>query len=125
MITYITVHGTGDGERPDDGGERQWWRADSDFATELLAQSPPGLSGMVAMGFLVCAAFFGRFWSRTKDPLFMAFAIAFLLLAANQALATTLGAPQQLDEHTWVYLLRFCAFSLLIGAILTKNFSKK
>jgi hypothetical protein len=41
MITYITVHGTGDGERPDDGGERQWWRADSQFSAELLAKSAP------------------------------------------------------------------------------------
>jgi hypothetical protein len=82
------------------------------------------LSGMVAMGFLVCGAFFGRFWMRTKDPLFIAFAIAFVLLAANQALATLYGAPNQLDEHTWVYLLRLAAFSLLIGAILSKNFRK-
>lgn len=79
------------------------------------------LAGMVAMGFLVCAAFFGRFWFRTRDPLF----IAFLLLAANQALATLYGEPLQLDEHTWVYLLRFCGFSILIGAILTKNLSAK
>lgn len=83
------------------------------------------LAGMVAMGFLVCAAFFGRFWFRTKDPLFIAFSIAFLLLAANQALATLYGEPTQLDEHTWVYLLRFCGFSVLIGAILTKNFTAK
>jgi hypothetical protein len=41
MITYITVHGTGDGERPADS-ERQWWRPDSDFSSDLLAKSPPG-----------------------------------------------------------------------------------
>ena len=39
------------------------------------------LSGMVAMGFLVCGAFFGRFCIRTKDPLFIAFAIAFPRIA--------------------------------------------
>jgi hypothetical protein len=42
MITYITVHGTGDGERPETGGERQWWRPDSAFCTELLAKAPTG-----------------------------------------------------------------------------------
>jgi hypothetical protein len=77
------------------------------------------LSGMIAMGFAVCAVFFLRFWRRTKDGLFLAFALAFLLLAVNQALTSVLGLPR--EEETWIFLLRLAAFSLLIIAILRKN----
>jgi hypothetical protein len=80
------------------------------------------LSGAIAMGFLVCAIFFLRFWVRTKDGLFFAFALAFVLLALNAALTTLLGLP--LEERSWIYLLRLAAFTLLIGAILGKNLGK-
>ena len=38
------------------------------------------LSGAVALGFFVCALFFLRFWRRTRDALFLAFALAFVLM---------------------------------------------
>ena len=34
------------------------------------------LSGSVAFGFAVCALFFLRFWCRTRDSLFVGFALA-------------------------------------------------
>lgn len=77
-------------------------------------------SGAIAMGFAVCAVFFLRFWARTKDSLFVVFSLAFLLLALNQALTTMLGLP--LEERSWLYLLRLAAFSMLIVAIVWKNF---
>jgi hypothetical protein len=43
------------------------------------------LSGAVTLGFLVAAAFFLRFWRRTHDRLFLAFAVAFMLLAMNRS----------------------------------------
>ena len=43
------------------------------------------LSGMVTLGFLVSGLFFLRFWKRTGDSLFLAFAVAFGLLAMGQA----------------------------------------
>ena len=79
-------------------------------------------SGMIAMGFAVCAVFFLRFWRRTRDSLFLVFSIAFLLLALNQALTTLLGLP--LEERSWLYLLRLAAFLLIIGAIVRKNIGK-
>ena len=79
-------------------------------------------SGAIAMGLAVCAVFFLRFWARTRDSLFFVFALAFLLLALNQALTTMLGLP--LEERSWLYLLRLVAFSMLIVAILWKNFRK-
>lgn len=80
------------------------------------------VSGAIAMGFAVCAAFFLRFWGRTKDSLFLVFAIAFLLFALNQALSSLLGLVQ--EERSWLYLLRLAGFSMLIVAIVWKNFGK-
>lgn len=79
-------------------------------------------SGMIAMGFAVCAVFFLRFWRRTRDSLFLVFSIAFLLLALNQALTTLLGLP--LEERSWLYLLRLAAFLIIIIAIVRKNIGR-
>ncbi len=80
---------------------------------------PEFFSGMIAMGFAVCAVFFLRFWRRTQDSLFVVFSLAFLLLALNQALTTLLGLP--LEERSWLYLLRLAAFLIIIAAIVRKN----
>jgi hypothetical protein len=80
------------------------------------------LAGMITMGFLVSAGFFFRFYRRTKDKLFLAFACAFVLISIQSALTSVLGLP--LEERSWLYLLRAGAFSLLIVAIWEKNFSK-
>lgn len=42
------------------------------------------LSGLITAGFLVSGLFFIRFWVRSREPLFLAFAAAFMLLAANR-----------------------------------------
>jgi hypothetical protein len=79
-------------------------------------------SGMIAAGFLVCALFFVRFWTKTRDGLFAAFSLAFLLLAASQTLTVFLGLPQ--EEYSWIFVLRLMAFLLLIAAILRKNLGR-
>jgi len=80
-------------------------------------------SGAIALGFLVCAAFFLRFWSRTRDSFFAVFAVAFFLLSLNQTLGTLLGLP--IEERSWLYLLRLAAFLMIIIAIVGKNVSKR
>lgn len=80
-------------------------------------------SGTAAMGFLVCAMFFWRFWSRTRDQLFAWFAVSFCLLALAQALLTLTGVP--VEERSWIYLVRLAAFLLIIAAILRKNLGSR
>ncbi|HEX6413432.1 MAG TPA: DUF5985 family protein [Burkholderiales bacterium] len=80
------------------------------------------LSGAVAMGFVVAAGFFARFWRGTGDRLFLAFSIAFVLLALNQALAQWLGAADERVGYT--YLLRVLGFLLIAGAIVDKNLAQ-
>ena len=77
------------------------------------------LSGAVSLGFLVCALFFLRFWRRTKDGLFMAFALAFGLLGLGQAILALANIPT--EERGSIYLIRLAAFALIIFAILRKN----
>jgi peptidoglycan/LPS O-acetylase OafA/YrhL len=77
------------------------------------------LSGAVTFGYLVAALFFARFWRKTGDRLFVAFAIAFVLLALNQALAQWLGAADERVGYT--YLLRVLGFVLILAAIVDKN----
>jgi len=77
------------------------------------------LSGAVAFGYLVAAGFFARFWRKTADRLFLAFAVAFVLLALNQAIAQWLGAADEREGYT--YLLRVLGFVLIAGAIIDKN----
>jgi membrane-associated PAP2 superfamily phosphatase len=83
---------------------------------------PDFFAGLVTAGFAVCALFFLRFWTRARDSLFLAFSLAFALLAVSQALTVLLGLPQ--EERSWIYLLRLLAFLILIVAILRKNLGR-
>lgn len=77
------------------------------------------LSGAVAFGFLVCALFFLRFWHRTSDQLFLAFALAFGLLGASQTILALANIPT--EERGSVFLIRLAAFALILIAIARKN----
>jgi membrane-associated PAP2 superfamily phosphatase len=77
------------------------------------------LSGLIAMGFAVAGLFFLSFWRRTRDSLFLAFAVAFGLLAVNQGLTTFVRAPEETQSQ--IYLIRLMAFLILIVAIVLKN----
>lgn len=77
------------------------------------------LSGAATMGFLAAGLFFLRFWKRTRDPLFISFALAFWLLGIGQGLLTLTDIP--IEERSWLYLIRLAAFSLILVSIGIKN----
>ena len=77
------------------------------------------LSGAITMGFVVAGLFFLRFWKRTRDGLFIAFALAFWLLGLGQALLSFTDIP--VEERSWLYLLRLAAFLLILISIWWKN----
>ena len=68
-------------------------------------------AGILAMGYFVAGLFFLRFWFRTREGLFAIFASAFWLLAVNQTLVAIAQIPR--EEHSWIYILRLAAFSLI------------
>jgi len=81
------------------------------------------VSGFLTLGFLTIGLFFLKFWRRTKDGLFLAFAVGFALLAANAAATTLLNVPS--ENQSYIYLLRLAAFVLIIAAVLRKNFGRR
>ena len=76
-------------------------------------------SGAVTAGFLIASLFFLRFWRRTRDGLFLSFALAFLLLGINQALLALTN--MKVEERSPLYLLRLVAFALIIWSIIRKS----
>ena len=89
-----------------------------------MSQVPPLLAayfaGLFTTASLVAALFFLRFWKRSGESLFLNFALAFVLLAANNALSAFIGG----DEYPAIYLLRLSGFALIIFAILRKNLAR-
>jgi hypothetical protein len=81
------------------------------------------LSGAVALGFYVCGLYFLRFWKRTRDQLFLAFALAFALLGTGQSILALANIPT--EERGSIYLIRIAAFALILFAILRKNSSAR
>ena len=81
------------------------------------------LFGIITMGYLVAGVFFGKFWRRSGDPLFAIFAVAFWLLALNQAIVAVIDVPR--EEQSWAYLLRVAAFILIAIAIVYKNTARR
>lgn len=77
------------------------------------------VSGMITMGYALAGLFFLKFWARSRDALFVKFAVAFWLLAINQAVLSVIKNPT--GEQSWPYLLRLAAFALIAVAILQKN----
>lgn len=81
------------------------------------------LSGMLAAGYLVAAAFFFRFWRQTRDRLFAFFSAAFTILAIQRTLLIDEFAL--FENQTWSYLLRLFAFLLILYAIVDKNRARR
>ena len=77
------------------------------------------LSGAISFGFYVCGLFFLRYWHRSRDELFLTFALAFALLGTGQAILTLGNLPT--EERGALYLLRLGAFMLILLAIYRKN----
>jgi hypothetical protein len=81
------------------------------------------LAGAVTLAFIVAAVFFVRFWRRTRDRLFLAFSIAFSLLALNQVLAFILNVYS--EPQSFIYWLRVIGFMLILLAIMDKNLTAR
>lgn len=79
------------------------------------------IAGAVAMAYVVAGLFFMKFWYGTRDRLFLAFSVAFLILAAQRVALVLLALDA--DAAVWLYGLRLVAFVVIIAAILDKNSS--
>lgn len=77
------------------------------------------IRGAVAMGFLVAAGYFFRFWRETRDRLFLLFAAAFVLISANNVLQTVIN--ETVRNNILPYVIRLLAFLIIATAIIDKN----
>jgi hypothetical protein len=75
--------------------------------------------GATALASATVALFFFRFWRRTRDRLFLLFAVAFAVLAANRAAVSLVHVPA--EDAPYLYVLRLIAFALIAFAIVDKN----
>lgn len=77
------------------------------------------LLGAVAMASSVAALFFFRFWRKTRDRLFLFFALAFAVDALTR-IALGLESFGR-EQEPMFYMARLTSFALILAAIIQKN----
>lgn len=82
----------------------------------------PFLLGVIATSWLIAGVFFFKFWRRTRDSLFLAFGLAFVIEALNRCAMLFLAKPN--EGSPYIYGVRLLAFLLILAAILRKNYGR-
>lgn len=77
------------------------------------------LLGVIVISSLVAGAFFLRFWHKTRDLLFLAFAAAFMIEGVNRLAFLFLAAPN--EGTPIIYSVRLFSYLLILAAIVHKN----
>lgn len=77
------------------------------------------LLGIIVTASLMAAVFFLKFWRTARDPLFLAFALAFFIEGVNRMGFLVLDRPN--EGSPAIYIVRLLAFLLILAAILRKN----
>lgn len=80
------------------------------------------LIGVIATASLVAGAFFLRFWKKTRDVFFLAFAASFIIEGLNRTSLLFSGQPT--EAHPITYAVRLFSFLLILAAILKKNYGR-
>ncbi len=80
----------------------------------------PFLLGVIATSSITAAIFFLKFWRRTHDSLFLAFAVAFLIEGVNRIAVLEVERPN--EGSPWTYVVRLIAFLIILAGILYKNY---
>lgn len=77
------------------------------------------LSGAFMTALAIGGLFFFKFWKQSRDRLFLQFAVAFWMLAAERIPLVFYHHSQ--EPGSLVYLVRLCAFLIILSAIYNKN----
>jgi hypothetical protein len=81
------------------------------------------LFGAIAMASTIVALVFLRYFSRTRDPFFLLFAVAFGFEALGNILSVT--SPAFGDQTSARFVLRLFQYLLILAAIAHKNLSRR
>lgn len=77
------------------------------------------LLGIIATTSIFAGIFFLRFWRDTRDSLFLAFALAFLIEGINRSFRIFFAHPN--EASPWVFVVRAFAFLIILAGIVNKN----
>ena len=80
------------------------------------------LLGIIATASVTAGVFFLKFWKQTRDSLFLAFGLAFVVEGLNRCAVLLLAKPS--EGNPYIYIVRLLAFLLILGAILQKNYGR-
>jgi len=91
--------------------------------TPLSHLDHPGLDlflmGVIVAASLIAALYFLKFWKTTRDMLFLAFSLFFVMQTIGISGTATLSHPN--EGSLWIFVLRLLAVLGILGAILRKN----
>ncbi len=77
------------------------------------------LLGVIVTASLASGAFFLKYWRRTRDQLFLAFGLAFLIEGINRIFFLLVDRPN--EGSPAIYVVRLLAFLIILAAIVRKN----
>ena len=77
------------------------------------------LLGVIVTASATAAAFFMRFWRKTRDPLLLAFSLAFLIEAGTRLALLWLDDPKEGSPSA--HVVRFVSYVAILFAIMNKN----
>lgn len=77
------------------------------------------LLGVIATCSLAAGLYFLRFWRESRDPLFLAFSLAFVIEGLNRTARILFPHPN--ESSPWVFVVRCFAFLLIIAGVVNKN----
>lgn len=81
------------------------------------------LMGVVAAASLAIGVIFFKYWRRTRDFLFLAFSLAFVMECLNRI--TLLSADHPNEGSPRYYIVRLLSFLLILVGILKKNYERR
>lgn len=81
------------------------------------------LHGFIAACSLVAGLFFLRFWRQTRDLLFLAFVVFFVIQGLSTTYVISYRDPNL--GSVWLFMLRLFSVLIVLAAILQKNYSRE
>jgi uncharacterized membrane protein HdeD (DUF308 family) len=80
------------------------------------------LIGVITTASFAVAGLFLKYWNRTRDTLFLAFALAFFIEAFNRI--PLLFSQHPNEGSPWYYVVRLISFLIILGGIVKKNYGR-
>lgn len=78
------------------------------------------LLGAISIASFTASLFFLKFWRETRDFVFLAFAVFFVIEGINRIALASMMRPS--EGNPWVYLARLVGLAFILAAILKKNY---